>query len=271
MGRVTWSVTPASSLPLRCLWYASMAIWLGFGALAVGTAGLLAVAALLAGDPGPALLVGLLLLVGGPLSVLYVWPMLADPAQRPDFLTPGPWVRPRWLAVGAVLVVSLVLVVPAAAVALFAVAIASGVLAALGRSEGAVDPDAGRVVTDGRPVDLDSLAGVARMDLPRIAVLWLRYPRSAGTAMAPRLLVVPGAMGDRVVASIEEGIDPTAADPDTRSSRTVRLALLVLGLGSLALGVALHLVGPVPPAVALWGSGLFGLFGLLFLWLAAVE
>ena len=271
MSRVTWSVTPASSLPLRCLWYASVAIWMGFGVLAVGVAGFLAVAALLAGDPGPALLVGLLLLVGGPLSVLYVWPMLADPAQRPDFLTPAPWVRSTWLAVAAVSVVGLVLVVPAAAVALFAVAIASGVLTALGRSEGAVDPDSGRVVTDGRPVDLDSLAGIARIDLPRIAVLWLRYPRSAGTAMAPRLLVVPGATADRVVASIEEGIDPTAADPDTRSSRTVRLALLVLGLGSLALGVALHLVGPVPPAVALWGSGLFGLFGLLFLWLAAVE
>lgn len=272
MARVTWSVTPASSRPLRLLWYASMAVWVGFAGLAVGLAGAVAVGALLAGEAGPALLVGVLLLVGGPLSLLYLWPMLTETDQRPAFLTPAPWARPGWLALGAVLVVGLVVLVPAAAVALFAVAISSAILAAFLRSEGEVDPQAGRLVTQGRAVGLDTLSGVSRVDLLWISVLRLHYSRGSATAMAPRLLVVPGALADRAVASIEDGIAvTTTTDANTRSSRAVRLALLVLGLGSLALGVAIHRAGPVPPAVALWGSGLFGLFGLLFLWLSAVE
>jgi len=272
MAPVSWSLTPASSRPLRLLWYASMSVWAGFACLAVGIAGVVAVGALLAGDPGPALLVGLLVLVGGPLSLLYLWPLLRERDQRPAFLTPAPWVQPGWLTLGAALVVVLVFAVPAAAVALFAVAIASAVLAALIRSDGEVDADSGRLVTDGRTVSLESLSGVSRVDLPRLAVLWLRYAGGTESAMAPRLVVVPRHVADRVTASIERGMPNRATGEDpSRSNRAVRVALVVLGLGSLALGVTLHVLDPVPLSVALWGSGLCGLFGLLFLWLAVAE
>ena len=48
MPRHTWSFTPASSQPLRVLWYAGVAVWAGFGLLVAGLAAAVAVTGLLA-------------------------------------------------------------------------------------------------------------------------------------------------------------------------------------------------------------------------------
>lgn len=272
MAPVTWSIGPGSSLPLRLLWYAGVSVWGGFVLLSVGFAAVVAIGGLAGGDPGPALLVGLLFLVGGPLSLLYLWPVLTAAEQRPAFLTPPAWMRARWLALGSVAVAGLVLTVPVAAIAFFPFGIASGIVIALLRSEGELDPDAGELTTNGRTVDLGDLAGVSRLDPGPLTLCWLRYPPGTGSSMAPRLVVLPGTVSDRVVAAIEASPrPPTTAAARTRSSRAVQAVLLVLGLGSLAVGGSLSLVESLPLAVALWGGALFGLFGVLFLWLAYAE
>lgn len=272
MARLSWSVGPATSLPLRVCWYAGLAVWGGFALLALGIGVAVAAGGLVAGDPRPALFVGLLLLVGGPLSVLYLWPMLADPAQRPAFLDPPAWLDYRVALVTSAAFALGIALVPVLGTVLFVGGLAAGFTVALLRSEGAIDPDGGTLTVHGRTADFADLTGVSRADLGRLTVLWLRYARGRGSA-APRLIVLPRRVADRASGAIETGVHrPTSSKTERReSSRAVRLALATIGLGALGVGASLFVLGSVPTDVALWAGAIFGLFGLLFCWLAYRE
>lgn len=274
MASLTWSVGPASSRPIRVLWYASVSLWFAVVALALGAVVLVGGAALLAGEPGPALLVGLLALVGGPLSLLYLWPMLTDPEQRPDFLTPDPWVQYRWVAIGALAVVPIVLLVPRAAVGAFVGALGGALLVALFQSEGELDAHANRLTIHGRDVDLADVVGVRRLDLGRVSCCWLQYRRRAGLAMAPRWVVCPPRVAEAVVAAVETSDFPRDRDGESRrpTNRLVKALLVVLGLGTFAAGgVLVAVAGPLPLRNALAAMAIVGVMGGVFFWLAYAE
>jgi hypothetical protein len=272
MGAVSWSIGPDAHRSLRLCWYAGLSVWLGFVGfvLAIGTT--VSVLGLLAGDPGPALLLAVFALVGGPLSLLYVWPMLTDADQRPEFLTPPTWARARWIALGTVLVAAIVFFAPLGAVGVVALGLASPLVASVLRSEGELDPEAGDVTVNGRTADLGTVAGVRALHLGPLAICWLRYERTNSTPMAVRLLTVPGDVVPQLVEAIAVTDAPDrSTEQSRRSSRLAQIVMLVLGLGSLAVGIALFAIGPVPRDVALVGGGLFGVFGVLFTWLAYLE
>lgn len=272
MERVSWSIGPGTYPWLRRCCYAGAAVWGGFLLIAVGAGAALAIGALLAGDPGPALLAVLLVLVGGPFSVLYLWPILSDPAQRPAFLEPPPWVSWGWLLVGSSVVATLFLALPALGVVLFVTGFATGFLAALFRTEGALNPGAGTLTVDVHDIDLADLRGARRLNIGELSVLRLYYEEGAGFAMARRFVILPGDAADRVLAAIERTDGVSCEEPSANESRpAVRAVLAGFGLGALALAAAIHMLESMPTNVALYGSIFFGVGGAIFLWLAYNE
>lgn len=272
MERVSWSIGPGTHPWLRRCWYTGAVVCGGLLLVVLGIGAALAIGALLAGNPGPALLAVLLVLVGGPFSLLYLWPMLSDPAQRPAFFEPPPWVSWGWLFVGSMAFGTLIVSVPPVGVVLFVPGLAMGFLVGLLRTDGELDPAAGTLTVDVHEIDLADLRGAHRLHLGGISVLWLRYAGSPGSAMARRFVVVPDDAADRVLAAIErtDVVSPTQRAA-SESRPAVRVVLAAFGLGALTLAAGVHLLESVPTNVALYGSILFGFGGAIFLWLAYAE
>ncbi|MFC7046438.1 hypothetical protein ACFQH6_14410 [Halobacteriaceae archaeon GCM10025711] len=212
MTAIEWSRTPANARLARLPLYAFVGFLGGMGLLAMALLVRVALAGLDLAQVG---LVVLLVFVGGPLSLLYLWPMLSDPDQRPSL--PGPGVRhlhPAWVAV-AVLVAAGLLVVAARSGVWLLVALAAGLMVPpvatnLLTTEGTLDPAAGTVTLQGRSISLDSLAGVRRWHVGDTAVCWLSYGPGAGGAGAPYLLVLP----KDVAAAIADAVGGDESTPD---------------------------------------------------------
>jgi hypothetical protein len=147
----------------------------------------------------------------------------------------------------------------------------AGVVGALLRSEGELDPSAGQLTLHRRSVDLRTVAVVARVNLGGPAVCWLRYRRRPGRVIAPRLVVCPRPVADRLAAVVRRTDSPPGDRSDRGSNRLVRAVFAACGLGALSLVVAFQLLDAVPRVVALWGSAVFGPFGGLFRWSAYWE
>lgn len=261
--------------------------WLAYAAGGVLGGVLLAILGMLLGVVAGALifgswevraLAGLFVLVGGPFSLMYLWPLLTDPDQRAggfahlfhgDYRVAPPLDRRR-LAVAAVL--GAVLVVAAAVVAIEAVyaltvaALLVGGFALACSTKGTLDADDRTLSNPVRTRSLDRVTAVRRYDVGPFAVFRLTVARGSGSLRAPRLLHVP-----RGVGSAAERVLRHAANAEHESSspdRTVQVAAAALGVVFLATAVGLVLF---VPALGLAGAGLFGLFALLLFAVAVVE
>lgn len=268
--RVTWQYDAATVGWLRALLLGSLSVLLG-GVLAVF--GLLAVAfgaVLLGADPAIKLLAVVLLLVGGPASLLYLLPMARDPAQRPPLVP----VRTdadldgRRLGVGAlggaVLLVGLAWVAPVAAVALFGLAVAGLFCYGVCASRGELDGETRTLHSNERDWDLSRLSGVASWRLGPVAVVRLRSTGPGSFGTVPALVVLPASVHDDARAVLDR-----VAEEPTEASRSGNAAVRIA-----ATAMALVLLG-VGGAVA-WAFGplgwyvlaLCGLFGAVLLFVA---
>lgn len=280
---IEWRIDVGSSRLLRAVVYAELAVFGGGMALVLCGALFLGVASFLDGQRAYLAYVALLALIGGPLSLLYLLPMLADADQRPPFSAlfadetlaeryAAAFSRRRLLAAivgGAGTLAALFLLAPQLA---FAAVVASLLLLPLLAgwiSWGTVDPGTETMIYNDRTVALDRVAGVRRLDLGSVAVCWLRYRSGAGRLMERRFVTLSGEAAnamERIVAETDP--DEDGYEPD----RAVQGAFAFLSLCFLGL-TALILVaepgGGADPVLRWYIAIVFGLAGTGFA-LAAV-
>lgn len=261
---------------MRVCFYSAFGLLGGYGLLAVGTIALGVATQAANGELGLLALVVLLTLVGGPLSVLYLWPLLTDSHQRP----PGSQLVPSGLTPRRLGVVSLLgaLVLVGAAwldplgpflVIGSGLAVLLPVGAAL-QNEGEIDPTERTLTTRDKTVALDTLTGIRRVSAGRLTVHWLSY--AGGSAPpTPRLLVLPTPIARTARETFEQGIDNPVPESQSASNRLVQVTLGGIGIGFLGGAILLFVVDPFPAGIALWMSSLIGMFGLIFLWVAVTE
>lgn len=194
-------------------------------------------------NSGVLLLAGLLFLVGGPFSLLYLWPILTDPDQRPTTTefegAEGFPFTPRSVSLaaifGAIGIGALwTLGVPFDVVYWLVVGtVFSPILVVLLTTQGRLDED-GLEVNE-TEVPLARIATVRSVRLGSMVLVWISYHPRSGVFL-PRLLTVPERAADSVAETLQSGIDEVPGveplDP------AVRAAFLLLGatfLGSAAI------------------------------------
>jgi hypothetical protein len=280
LGEMSWSRTAADSRIARGFCYLQIAFFGGM-ALIVGTAGVLLVVSILRnGAYEVALLVFLLALVGGPFSLVYLWPMLTDSDQRPPH--PVFWdeyrrLPRRWIAVSSVLgggITGAVALWPrGAGFPLLGFLFVAYVCGGLFIGEGRFDPDAKTVVRNGQKIDLEAVSADRRYDVAGHSVLLLLFDR---WATKTRLVLVPRRIADEIAATLgpdeDRGPETTNHGDDESKSRprAVMLTLTAFGLGALALSVGLVALARnvADPGVLYWAALVGGFLGGLFIWLA---
>lgn len=280
---IEWRTDAASSRPLRAIVYAEVGLF-GGGMLlvVVGTAFLGAWMAV-SGEHTYLAYFVLLALIGGPFSLLYLWPMIADGDQRPPLSAlfadeplaeryAAAFTRRRLLAVvlgGTGTLAVLFLLTPRIAFAAIGASLLLLPLLAGVISWGTVEPEAGMMVYNGRSVALDRVSGVRRIDLGSVTVGWLSYRPGAAGLTDRRLLVLDNEAADaveRIVAEIDD--DGDGREPD----RAVQGALAFLSLCFLGLTALILVVEPGDagdPVLRWYIAIVFGLAGTGFA-LAAV-
>ncbi|MFD1587827.1 hypothetical protein ACFR9U_12615 [Halorientalis brevis] len=275
---IDWAITRERSLLLRVCQDGAVAV-LG-GLVLLASMGMIAWVGAEALERNFVPLV--LALVGGPFSVLYLLPMLADATQRPDRSQFLPvWHSPRkllGLAVGgAAGLVGTTLLSPLVAV-LLVVGVTFGLVPLAGflATNGRFDPETRTLTVDGRSASLDALTGVRRVSVGRVTVTWFSYAREASHWTVPRLVVLPTAVEQQLRQHVSAGIaapiePPDDADERRDANRTVQATLVTFALLFLGVAVGQFFVADLPTAVALWASSLMALFALIFLWLAVRE
>lgn len=213
MPSVEWAYDASTSRLLRVVAHLPAA---GIGGAFLLAAGLLTASVVTSPglpDPRVLLFVGLFLLVGGPFSLLYLWPMLTDPEQRPstgEFAgAEGFPFTLRSVATAAVLGAvgiagSLALGVPVPVVYWSVVALVFstlGVAVVTTRGELA----GGELTINGTGVPLDRVTGVRSVRLGDVVVCWISYARRSGLFL-PRLFTVPTGSADAVRETLRSGV-----------------------------------------------------------------
>lgn len=262
-----WSFDASTSRTLRFVSHLPPAGLGGSLLLAFGVA-----AVFVLSDPsvllsGPTFLIALLLLIGGPLSILYLWPILADPEQRPSVAEfeggdgfPFSFRSVFTAAVsGAVGLFGLIaLGVPFDVLYLLVVGcVFSPLLVAIVTTHGRLE--GGTLTINRTEVPIDRLTNVRSVRIRTFAVVWLSYARRSGVFL-PRLAVIPQGDAATVLSAIESGID---ADPEIEPpDRAVRA--IGIATGALFLLVAAFAYGAIEnPAVRLYFAAAIGGLGTL--------
>jgi len=268
---VEWSYDPADAPSRALVAYAAIGLFGGFLLLVFG-AGLLFVGrAVQAGNYSLLVLVGILALVGGPMSLLYLWPMLTDPEQRPPVYETT-WRPERHLLIVAILLGAVVDVAVLALTAywfpaLFLLAVPVFVLLSQMNADGRLDPDADTIELYTRTATLSQIEAYRSVSLGPVALFWLTY--ATRSQRGPRVLSVPRRVAPDVKAALRWAVDQPV-DVDT-SPGPGRLPMLVAAACCLLAAVGVGLVGHFyanSAALLAPGIGLFAVLGLLFAWLA---
>ena len=268
MPSTEWSYDASTSRTLRLLSHLPAA---GVGGILLPAIG--ASVVFVISDPSVlrspfVLLFMLLVLVGGPGSLLYLWPMLSDSDQRPTVSGfTGGEETPFTLRSVAIAVVSGTLAILAlvAVGAPFRVlsglivgCVFSPILVAVATTEGKLDD--GKLRINRRDVPLERVTGVRSIRGRDLVVLWISYTRRSGL-FVPRLAVIPANVDiEAVLAALEAGAQaaPEIEPPD----RAVQAVAIGLGVLFLASGV-LASVAIDEPAVGLYVATVIGGLGVL--------
>lgn len=269
---VEWSYDPTASRTHRLVLYGLLGLLGGFALHVLVTIIAIAGARALDGDYSLVLLVGLLGLVGGPFSLLYLWPMLTDPDQRPPFF--GFEWRPDTTRVllacliGTALLAGSVRFVPGPPTS--AVLLAFLVFPVLSQYtlDARIDPSADTLRLYRRTVPLSGLDSVRRVDAGPTTIFVVRY--TTGARAGPRVFTAPRSLAEDVEAALRRGVD---ADPgiETTVDPLGRTPYLVAAGCCLLTGIGFWVVGgryAGSPAALAPGVALFAILGLLFGWLA---
>lgn len=267
MGSVEWCVDATTSRPLRVVSHLPIA-GIGGSMLLVGLFVVVSVVTTpVIPSVGTVLFVALLVLVGGPFSLLYLLPMLTDPEQRPsraefDGAEGSPFTaRSTGGAViaGAVGIVGLLAAgIPFGVVyGLVVVLVFSPLAVAVFTTECTLD-DAGLTVNR-TAVPIERVTGYRSVRLGESVVFWIAYAPRSGLLL-PRLVTLPASAAAPVRARLETGLDATPADdpPDP----VVQAVVIGMGLSFLAVaGVAATAIDEA--GMALYVVAILGGVGLV--------
>lgn len=241
------------------------------GAAAVGGAYVGALVALLTGvatalvygSTAVRLLVVVLALVGGPVSLLYLYPVLTDPDQRPAPFSGRERRLPRreWVVsalVGAAVLGGAVLVDPLLAGALFAGGFLAGVVAVGCSTHGEIDPETGVMNGTYGEWHLRRMTGYRTRTVGPLTVVSLAASGPGRFGSVPSRVLVPTAdLGD--VTDALDAVVRAETHRDRRASNTAVRAVATL--------FALSCFGGGAAAVAAMGAplGLYlGAIGFVF-------
>jgi hypothetical protein len=275
VGSVTWRYDATTQRWLRVVYLLAAALLHGVGVVVVvGGLTLLGVA-LWTGSTGIRVLVVLLALVGGPVSLLYLLPILRDPDQRPSFYPEGMTVglalsvrqRVALGLVGGTALAGSLLLDPR----LTAAVAGAGVLAALTygvtASRGTIDPERAVLDTGAREFELDRVTGYRSRRLGSLALVTLSVPNRPGRLgrATTRVLVPSGRL-----AEVEAALDAVvaAADPEAGREPNPQVRIVAGGLALLFLGIGAAAVVTIGTGVGWYVAALCGLFGVLLLLVA---
>lgn len=276
---IEWHVDAASSRSLRAVVYLVVGLFGGGALLLLGGMGFVGVSTALDGEYTYLAWIALLAFIGGPLSLVYLWPMLVEREQRPPLASfagdreiaeryAAVFTRNRLLAAvlcGAAGLFALAVVDPRLAFgavvgSFLLLPIASGVI-----SRGRVDPDEQTLTYMDRSVEPSRVETVRRLDLGGTALCWLSYSSGYGSFGTPHLIVATPEATDaieRTVASVEPEIDAEHS-PD----RVVQAALGTLALSSFSTAAFVFFAEPGSagdPVLRWYIAVAFYFFGLLF-------
>lgn len=268
MPPVEWAYDASNSRLLRVVAHLPAAGIGGAFLLAVGVFGALFLTDPELPDPRVLVFVGLLILVGGPFSLLYLWPMLTDPEQRPstgEFAgAEGFPFTLRSVVTAAVLGAvgiagSLVLGVPVEVVYGIVVAFVFSTLGvALVTTRGELAAD--ELSVNGTEVPLERVAGVRSAGLGDVVVCWISYAPRSGLFL-PRLFVVPVGSADAVRTRLRSG---AGRSPERQGfDALTRVVLLAIGVSFLG-AAALAFTAIDERAVGGYLAAIVGAIGVLF-------
>jgi hypothetical protein len=265
-----WSLSPTDAAFVAALRYLPAAFFGGY--VLLGTVAALSLVPALLANPVALAAVVLFALVGGPLSLLYLWPMLRDPDQRPA-PDEGAWfadLKPTRIVAaaltGSVLVAAtfvlfgrvaqLVLIVVCLLVPL--------VVVSFFRGEGAVDPGAGTLTYRGHTVDASLLRRVRTLRLGPVRLVVLRYHARVGGGWKPRVFLVPERVGADVEAVLRDGVVATPERDARTPDRAAQGLLVVVGAAFVLTGVAIATLGGVPLGIRGYVGAVAAALGALF-------
>lgn len=235
MPSVEWYYDASTSPLLRLFAHLPPAALGGALMLFVGAAAVFVITNLAVLLSPTVLLFVLLLVVGGPASLAYLWPMLTDADQRPsaaEFEGGGgfPFSAKSVSAAavsGAVGLLALILLgVPFEFVYRFVVGcVFSPLLVAAVTTHGSLED--GTLTINRTEIPLARVANVRSVRVRGFVVAWLSYARRSGVFL-PRVIVIPAAEAEDVLTVLRNGID---ADPEIEPpDRAVRGVLFGVGV-----------------------------------------
>ncbi|MDS0260868.1 hypothetical protein NDI56_15795 [Haloarcula sp. S1CR25-12] len=277
-----WNRGPANSRLTRYCLYVSILPVLGL--LLSGLVLFLTLLPELLSNPEALVLVLLLAVVGGPVSLLYLWPVLTDPEQRSGVVDDS-WLGaldPLGVAVTAL--VGLVAVVGSFRLADYGIVVLVGVCMGVGlpvagllATRGRIDPETltlyverDRNYTGGLAVEMRNWTALRRHRLGSVTVCIPSYaPGTDGSA--PRLFVLPTSVATEADGVFQRALAASTDAPTRPGNPAVAVTLAAFGVGTLALGAGLWWLVDLPTGIALWILAFCVTFGLLFLLLAKRE
>lgn len=270
MQRVSWTVSAETSPRLRPFAYLTTGV---FGSLFVLLlVVLLALIVQSVVGSGPDVDGGrmgafvLVLLIGSPTLVLFVWLWRSDREWGPASVSLPGWLE--WRGVALASVVCAVAFPFLGPVLLWVVVPVAGVLG-FASFEGELDPDAHTLAYHGRTVPVDAVGSVSSVSLGPVTVFRVRYASDTDSVFPPHLLFVPRAVADRLEAALSASARSEVPESDRRDvTRAERVVLAGLGLGSGVFGLFVLSLDAVPSTFGLYAAVVFGLLGGLMCWLA---
>lgn len=265
-----WTLSPTDSPFVAALRYLPAAFFGGY--ILLGAVSVLTLLPALVANPSLLAVVVLFGLVGGPLSLLYLWPILRDPDQRPT-LSEFAWfadLRPARIvgaAVGgSVLVVGTLAAFGRAAQLTLVVVCLFVPLVAVNsfRNDGTVDPDAGTLTYRDHTVDVSLLRRVRTLPLGSVRLVVLRYHTRVGGGWKPRVFLVPERVADDVENVLRAGATATPETTARTPDRTAQALLAVVGAGFVVTGIAIAAVGGVPVGIRGYVAAVTAALGVVF-------
>lgn len=283
---VEWHVDAANSRSLRAVVYVAVGLFGGGALLVFVGLAFMGVSLALGGEYTYLAWIALFALIGEPLSLLYLWPMLVESEQRPPLsaFTGDEEIAERYAAVftrgrllaavlgGALSLLALSLLDPRLAFAavvgsLLLLPVASGVI-----SRGRLDPREATMTYVDRPVELARVEGVRRIDVGGVALCWLSYHPGHGGFGTPHLITATFEAADaveRIVADVD-----SETDEEYAADRAVQGAFGFLALCFLGVAALVFVAEPgnaADPALRWYIAVGLGLFGALFAFAALVS
>lgn len=268
---VSWRYDHTTERWLRWLLFASAAAVYGAFGVVLAAAGVALVVALVAGSTELRLLAVVLALVGGPFSLLYLLPMLRDPAQRPTLYPNGVERRLRSRERVAAVVVGVIVLAAAAwvesrlAVGLFLGGACAGLLALACSTRGRIDPEAATAETGVREWDLSRVTGYGVRRVGPLAVVSLDASGPGRLGTVPSRIVVPSPVLDDVTAALDAVISDADEDGGRDPNPAVRVAAVAFAVLFAGGGVTAALFAG---AIGWYAAAVGLLFAAIFLLVA---